>query len=120
MSEHQEQAALIRWAAMSEHQHPELRLLFAIPNGGARSKAAAGKLKAEGVRPGIPDLCLPVPRGGYSALYIELKVPASPGKPKGRETSTQRDMRLALTEAGNHCVVCWGWIEARDAIELYL
>lgn len=53
----------------------ELALLHHIPNGGARSKATAGRLKAEGVKAGIPDICLPVPKNGYGALYIELKVP---------------------------------------------
>jgi len=47
--------------------------LHAIPNGGGRSKAQAGKLKAEGVRPGVPDLHLPIPTPSSVGLYIELK-----------------------------------------------
>ena len=120
MTEHDEQVALFRWAALAEKQMPELHLMFAVPNGGARSKATAGKLKAEGVKPGVPDVVLPVPRGPYGACYIELKRPKAPGKQAGRETVEQKAMRLALTEAGNYAVVCTGWIEARDVLELYL
>lgn len=51
-TEHQEQVALVRWSRLSESAHPELRLLIAIPNGGARSTVTGARLKAEGVRPG--------------------------------------------------------------------
>lgn len=121
MSEHAEQAALFRWAALASGVHPELRLLFAIANGGARNKRTAGMLKAEGVRAGVPDVCLPVPRNGLGALYIELKRPAGvPGRAKGALRPVQRDWLAALQEAGNAVAVAYGWIEARDVIEGYL
>ena len=57
--EHNIQCACVRWF---NYQWPEYRgLLFAVPNGGARSKATAGKLKAEGVVAGVADLILLVP-----------------------------------------------------------
>lgn len=43
---------------------------FAVPNGGHRNKATAGRLKAEGVKAGIPDLVFL--RGG-SAAFVEMK-----------------------------------------------
>lgn len=99
-SEHAEQAALIRMAAAYEARHPALCLLFAIPNGGARHPAVAGKLKAEGVRRGVPDLCLPVPHGGYAGLWIEMKY----GK---NTTSPEQDEWIAaLRRAGHHVEVC--------------
>jgi hypothetical protein len=73
MSEHVEQSILFQRARMYEPRVPELRLLHAIPNGGDRHPAVAAKLRAEGVRAGVPDVCLPVPRRGHSALYIEMK-----------------------------------------------
>lgn len=120
MSEHDEQVALFEWAAFAASKHPELELLYAIPNGGERSKATAGKLKAAGVKAGVPDVCLPVPRGGYGACYIELKRPSQPGRPRGSETARQRTWRLALLQAGNDSQVCTGWTQARDALLLYL
>jgi hypothetical protein len=121
MSEHADQVALFQWAAHAKRGlHPELRLLFAVPNGGQRSKATAGKLKAEGVQAGVPDICLPVPRGPYAACYIELKRMASPGKPAGKETPAQKEWRIALLEAGNYACVCKGWSSARDVLEWYL
>ena len=121
MSEHAEQAALFRWAALASRAHPELRLLYAIPNGGARSKATAGRLKAEGVRAGVPDVCLPVPRNGLGALYIELKRPGGvPGRAKGALRPAQREWLAALQDAGNAVAVAYGWEQARGVIERYL
>ncbi|MGL4573572.1 MAG: VRR-NUC domain-containing protein [Burkholderiaceae bacterium] len=118
--EHEHQVALFRWAALAKQQHPDLGLLFAVPNGGARSKATAGKLKAEGVKAGVPDVVLPIPRNQYGACYIELKVPASAGKAKGRLSPEQRAMCESLRAAGNSVHVCWGWDQARDVLLEYL
>ena len=120
MTEHDEQKCLFKWAALMSNRHPELRLLFAVPNGGFRSKATARRLKAEGVKAGIPDVCLPVPMDRFGACYIELKRGKEPGKPAGVESKTQREMRKALMDAGNYAVVAHGWEEARDVLLWYL
>ena len=73
MTEHEEQVALMRLVEMHKGRWPELGMLFAVPNGGDRNMLVAKKLKAEGVKKGVPDLCLPLPRGGYHGLYIEMK-----------------------------------------------
>lgn len=54
-----EQQCLFRWAAFAQAAHPELRLLYHIPNEGERSKATGARLKREGLKPGVPDLYLP-------------------------------------------------------------
>ncbi len=97
-------------------QYPELRLLHAIPNGGPRDKATAGKLRAEGVLPGIPDLHLPVARGGSHSLYIEMKNPETRSQP----SITQRDMHEALRAEGHDVRVAWTWQEAAEIIVAYL
>src|SRR5215203_2049252 len=112
-TEHQEQAALIRWATLSTGAHPELAMLYAIPNGGARHPVVAAKLKAEGVKRGVPDLCLPVPRGEYHGLYVELKAAG------GRPTVEQRAWITALEALGYRARVCVGWEAAREAIKKY-
>ena len=66
--EAEHQAALFRWASLVSLRLPELRLLFAVPNGGHRHRAVAARLKDEGVKAGVPDLFLPVPRGAFHGL----------------------------------------------------
>lgn len=75
MSEAQEQCKLIKWAdkCVQMKIHPELSMLYAVPNGGRRDKAEAAHLKRQGVRAGVPDLCLAVPKGKYHGLYMSLK-----------------------------------------------
>lgn len=109
-----EQICLFRWAAYSSGAMSELKLLYHIPNGGKRDIATAKKLKAEGVKAGVPDICLPVARGKYHGLYIELKV----GKNK---TTENQDMWLeALNKNGYYTDVCYGWEEASKVITDYL
>lgn len=76
-SEHVLQVSLVRELHLLRSQYPEIRWLHAIPNGGHRGKAAAGKMKAEGQRTGVCDLSMPVPRivGAriYHGFYLELK-----------------------------------------------
>jgi hypothetical protein len=114
MSEHNHQVALFQWAALNVQNHPELDLLFAIPNGGARTARTGAMLKAEGVRAGVPDICLPVRRHGYNALYVELKAPG------GRLQKNQIEWQQALCRAGNMAVTCTGWEAAKECIEQYL
>lgn len=114
-SEHQEQAALFAWAQLAQGRWPELSLLHAIPNGGKRSPATAALLKAEGVKPGVPDICLPVSRSGFHGMYIELK------RCKGGKVSAEQKIWLAsLEKEGYKCAVCHGWDSAREEIERYL
>ena len=114
-TENAEQAALFQWAELASGAHPELRLLHAIPNGGLRDARTAVTLKRTGVKSGVPDICLPVQRGGHGALYIELK------RQKGGVLSANQKVWLdRLNQAGNRAVVCKGWEAAREAIEQYL
>ena len=62
-SEAQEQKALFRWAELAKGGHPELGLMYATPNGGSRNPIEARHLKEQGVKPGVPDIFLPVPKG---------------------------------------------------------
>lgn len=114
MSEAQEQRALFQWAGLAEQRYPELRLLHHIPNGGKREARTAINLKREGVKAGVPDICLPVARGEYHGLYIELKAG------KNKTSSRQEEWIKLLIEQGYYVKVCYGWLEARDVIEEYL
>lgn len=110
-----EQRIIFQWAAMETAAHPELGLLYAIPNGGKRAIKTAIALKAQGVKSGVPDMCLPVSRGGYHGLYIELK------RQKGGTVSeTQKSWITALAGQGYKAVVCRGAEDAIGTIKNYL
>lgn len=113
-SESAEQMALFRWAAYQTGAMPELKLLYHIPNGGKRDISTAKRLKAEGVKAGVPDVCLPVARGKYHGLYIELKAG------KNKTTKNQEEWLNALSENGYMTKVCYGWEESSEAIKEYL
>lgn len=114
------QIALFCWAAQNFDACPELRLMFHIPNGGERNKIVAAKLKAEGVKSAIPDIFLPVPRGTWHGLFIELKKPKNHKGSAGKATDEQLAMIDALRQQGYGAVVCIGFEEARATVMSYL
>ena len=115
LSEADEQKALFEWAEWAKGKYPALALMFHIPNGGSRNLIEAHNLKTQGVRPGVPDICLPVPNAFHTALFIELK-----RRRGGRVSDDQRGWIAALNRVGNLAVICKGWEEARDTILEYL
>ena len=118
-SEHEEQKALFEWAAMQPLPGGgKVRdFLFAVPNGGQRSKVTAARLRAEGVTPGVPDVMLAYPCAGSHALFIEMKR-ARPAP--SSVSSAQRDMMSRLSAQGFRCVIAYGAGEAIDAVKSYL
>ena len=114
-TESQEQQQLFSWAAWQAGKYPELKLLYHTPNGGSRGKAEAGRFKVEGVKAGVPDICLPVARGNYHGLYIELK------RLKGSKITPEQTAWIADLEAqGYRAVICKGWETASKEILRYL
>jgi len=112
--ESEEQTAIIEWANIMQHRVPELALLYHVPNGGSRNVVEAKRLKAQGVKSGVPDLVLPVARGKYHGLYIELKTL------RGRVSDTQKQWLDALRNQGYAAIVCRGADEAIAMIAKYL
>lgn len=101
-SEHLEQARFVSWFRQT---YPGVDI-FAIPNGGARSKTAAGKLQAEGVMSGVWDLCVP---GWF--LWIEFK-----RVKKGTLSDEQRKFGKARMADGYRCMVAYGAEDAKRQI----
>ena len=122
-SEHQEAAALMRLVHLHEAQCPLLKRLFHVANGGLRSKASAGKLKAEGVRAGVPDYIGPF--RGYSksnnqfCTYIGLAIELKRRK-GGAVSEAQRDWVEFLSNAGWKVAVCSGHEDAWAVICEYV
>lgn len=113
-TEHAHQVALFCWVSKQLLKWPELKWLYAIPNGGERNAIVAARLKAEGVKSGISDLALAVARRGYHGIYIEMK------KPKGKESKEQKDYGAFLKEQGYYYECCTEWSLAARLIAWYM
>jgi len=153
-TEHGEQMALMCWCNMAmkygfktandmscynngpytqpeaHYHYPQLKWIYAIPNAGARgNKVAAGQLKAEGLKSGVADICLPVTKYDSKdkyiesliafgfGLYIELK--RKDGVPSD-VSDKQNEFGAFVTSQGYLWKVCFGWQQARDVIQAYL
>ncbi|MNZ64359.1 VRR-NUC domain protein [compost metagenome] len=113
-TEEQDQIALVAW--FDRWAPKDLRgRLAAVPNGGHRNKATAGRLKASGVRAGVPDLQLLTPRHGFAGLIIELK-----REKGGALTKEQADWLDWLNAQGFMAVTCKGFDAAQKTIKGYL
>jgi hypothetical protein len=143
-SEHAEQRALFAWANMAANfgfvaanddrsysvkghaaslsgaRVEALDRLFAIPNGGPRDKITAGKLKAEGVKKGVPDVLLPLPIGRWAGLFIELKRMKTDTQRAGTTSDDQDDWTGYLRGVGYGVAVAFGWREAAKQLQSYI
>ena len=115
ITETQEQIRLFRWALAERVRFPELKLMYHIPNEGKRDSKNAAILKKMGLKRGVPDIHLPVARGRYHSLYIEMK------RTDKAETSEAQEWWLSQLRMQGHCaLVCYGWEAAASTIEWYL
>ncbi len=114
LTEHRIQAGLFKWAKLASARHPELALLFAIPNGGARDPITGAMLKAEGVKRGVPDLCLPAAAGPFHGLFLEMKTAS------GRLSPEQQQWQQQLRAQGYACATAHGLEQAIDTLTSYL
>ena len=117
MLEHDIQAQFFKDLEILQLKYPELEDMYAIPNGGKRSIGVAKKLKAEGVKPFIPDTHLPVPRGDFACLYIEFK---RGGVNKTYLNKGQKAKRKRLIGYGNCVEVARSAGEGIAIVEEYL
>jgi hypothetical protein len=139
ITEHEHQVNVIQWAdIMAQGKYPMLKWLYAVPNGARTAWSTANKLKAEGLKSGVPDLCLPYPKRGRvpmdasgedcldtiygdpfyfcCGLYIEMKSKDT----KGRVSKDQQAWLDYLGSVGYMVTIAWTAEEAIKAIEEYL
>ena len=104
--EHQVQKAIA--------QYLDLRKVcwFAVPNGGQRNKIVAAKLKSEGVKAGVPDICIVA--GGGMAYFLEIKKPKTADSGKGTLSKPQKEFIAKIEEAGGEVAVVYS---VADVIE---
>lgn len=111
-TEHAHQRTFFAWLNVEQFKgrHPMAKMAFAIPNGGKRDAITAAKLKAEGVKAGVADICYPIPLQGKHGLWIEMK------KPKvGKVADKQSDWAINMSICGHATTTCYGWKAARQA-----
>lgn len=108
-AEHAEAVRFFRVVSLHEAAHPDLQLLYAVPNGGLRNKVVAAKMRAEGQRPGVPDYCWPRRSacGSFAGLYIELK-----RQKGGRLADEQRKFLDGVRAQGYRAERADGWEQA--------
>lgn len=106
------QKSCVRWFDL-QYSHLSWAL-FHVPNGGTRNVREAAKLKEMGVRPGVPDLMLVLPRHGYHYLALELKVG------KNKQTENQKWYQSKMTESGGKYVVIRSLDEFIECVKDYL
>lgn len=102
-----EQEQFFGWVYTNQVHIPELELCNASLNGVKVGPKTRCKLKGQGLRPGWPDVDLPVKRFPYSGLRIEIK------RVKGGSLSSQQKrIHTLLRQQGRRVEVCKGWREA--------
>ena len=107
--EHDEQVALFAWF---EYQGI---LAFAIPNGSNKSKYQRHHFQEEGLKPGVPDLMVPIAKGLFHGLFIEMK------RIKDSQTSDEQiAWHKLFTEQGYLVVHCKGAAAAMETVRAYL
>lgn len=110
----EEQAALIEWADKTVIDGIRIGdYLFHIPNEGKRGPKAAKDAKRLGLRAGVPDLFLALPRGGYAGMWIEMK------SPNGKLTTEQEAWLKKLIHQGFQCICGFGFAKVVPAIVNY-
>lgn len=109
MSEAQEQRTVVEYCDLKHIP------CFHIPNGGHRNKHTAYQLKLQGVKPGVPDLFIPVPNKDYHGLFIEMKKADG-----GTLTKHQIEWLDKLNSQGYFARCCHGARNAIALIEDYL
>lgn len=142
-SESSQQSALFCWAAIEaatarngdqDERRMSLIMLHAIPNGDQRgdgtkkgAQIAGNRLIREGLRSGVPDVCLPVPnfvgqQVSCCGCYIEMKRPdlKRADDPLHGCSDDQKKWITSLRAYGYRVEVCYTWIEAREVLLDYL
>ena len=108
------QRQCVAWFRIQYRSHGPM--LFAVPNGGGRSRVEAAIMKAEGVTAGVADLILLEPRGGWGALCIEMKT----RNKKSKQRDSQKEWQAAAEAAGNRYEVCRTFEQFKAVIDDYM
>lgn len=115
MSEHDHQVSLFDWRDhIGVREFPELKWMFAIPNGGHRKPSVAKRLKREGVKAGVLDVFIPIPKGGYAGMWVEMKFG------RNKLTTEQAAFLEQMKLSGYYCAVAYVVDDAVREVRKYM
>ena len=113
MKNHEEsriQKSAVSWF---RNQYPH-HVLFAVPNGGARSKIEAAIFKGEGVLAGVADIFITYSCGLWNGLFVEFKTET------GRQSNTQKEFQKKVQKFGYHYVICRSLEDFKITVKYYI
>lgn len=111
-TERQEHLALMDWVRLQ----PAIRDVFIHIANEYDGGAIKGHVRRIlGVRKGVSDFLLPLPRGGFASLWIELK-----RREGGSERVEQREWIERMRKEGHAAYFCYGCDDAIGVIKAYL
>jgi len=90
------------------------KLCFSVPNGGSRHKLEAINMKRQGVKSGISDVIILIPKKGYASLCLEFKTE------KGKQSDEQKEFQRQAEMCGNKYVVVRNVATAIGIVKEYL
>lgn len=105
---------LMEWV----HTHPQLKtiakFIMHFPNEGKRTNSFGKLMKSFGMRAGVSDLFIALPRGGYHGAWIELK------SKKGRLSQAQVEFLEDMKSQDYFVSVCYSLDEAIMIVTNYV
>ena len=90
------------------------KLIFAVPNGGSRHVREAANLKRQGVKPGVSDVIVLIPKKGFASLCIEFKTRV------GKQSEEQKEFQKQAESCRNKYVVVRSASQAIEELQKYL
>lgn len=90
------------------------KLLFAVPNGGSRHKIEAANMKRQGVKSGVSDVILLIPKKGFASLLLEFKTQS------GQQSDEQKEFQRQAEMCGSKYVIVRSVKDALAAMKDYL
>ena len=110
-----EQRRIIAYCQSMSAYNEDYKMIYHIPNEGKRKERTGSNLKREGMKKGVPDLCIAVPKFNLHGLYIELKLDS-----KKKISEEQIEWIEDLRKRGYAATVCYGADEAMTLITAYI
>lgn len=114
-SEDESQKCIIDWCKLQRWKKGRLSdYIHHSPNGGLRVGNEGQKFKEMGTKKGFPDLFLPIAKGPFHGLFIEMKIAT------GKISPEQEEYRRLLIEEGYRYEFCYTAEGAINLIKNYL